>query len=946
MSDERPSISAGLSGVSLLRRPWLLVAAGFLLFTIAFHFEAVVLGRMYFNLDAFAYFYPIESYYAASLLAGRLPLWNPYTFAGVPFLANSQTGVYYPFNLAFLLGSVPYIYGLQLAGHSLLAALGMVWFGRRIVGLGWAGATVAGLVFGFGGALATLSGHLNQLQAAAWLPWILGVGHLLVVRPRLRPVAVLALLIAAQVLAGHSQQLFMSLWALAAYSVWVVLRPSPPLSPSPAVGSGRVGATRRVAPTEDAITWPALWPRLAAIAGALLLAAGLAAAQLAPTIELAGLSIRAGGLSYREAAAFSLPPFDLLVGLVPPLAGGAPFSEYVGYIGVTGLVLAVVALIGRFGWVERFWLGWCIVALILALGQFTPLYYLLYKVAPGFDLFRAPARWLFLFAFGASVLAGLGAEHVGRLERSLRTLGVAAGIALGLLALAGVYNLLAPAHPVERPAGWWWVATLIVALGLAVIRWRPRLQAGLLLLLLAGELLVASRQLDSGQTILADAYQQLRPASAHVLADNSRFRVLSVGETTYDPGDLNQLRQSLSLYMTASQVESYIVALKYSETFQPNLPMRLPLASLDGYDGGLLPLKRFLQLKRLFRADGKELEDGRLRYQLAFAPDPGLLGWLNVKYVMMDRTRDLWLDGVYYDLGVEQTVEPAGLVELTELPAFEATAVGLIVSTASLSQPPPVGRMEVTDQSGHSVTTDFDARQGRLLRSGRPELGAAYEVKMKLPAPTYPAKLGVSNAGGSRVVLRSVSLINGPAQVDRPVAVSPGYRISHLGDVKVYENLQVTYRVFAVGRVRLADGENDMLTKMQQADFSPTVEAVVLADDWRRLGVELSSGDPGETSVVEYGPGYISATYEGRAPALIVFTESYYPGWRAYVNGQERPVLLTNLMFQGVTTPAGQHQIEFRFEPLSVWAGQGLSAFSLLLVALLLVAGNRKAGAL
>src|SRR5207245_1091958 len=63
-------------------------------------------GRILAGLDTEAYFYPNASYLAASLRTGRIPLWNPLIFAGVPFLANSQVGALYPPNWLYLIGHV------------------------------------------------------------------------------------------------------------------------------------------------------------------------------------------------------------------------------------------------------------------------------------------------------------------------------------------------------------------------------------------------------------------------------------------------------------------------------------------------------------------------------------------------------------------------------------------------------------------------------------------------------------------------------------------------------------------------------------------------------------------------------------------------------------------------------------------------------------------------
>ena len=65
-------------------------------------FVAALYGRLLFTNrvlaegDILYYFYPYRDYAAASLAAGRLPLWNPYIFLGVPFLANPQAAVLYP----------------------------------------------------------------------------------------------------------------------------------------------------------------------------------------------------------------------------------------------------------------------------------------------------------------------------------------------------------------------------------------------------------------------------------------------------------------------------------------------------------------------------------------------------------------------------------------------------------------------------------------------------------------------------------------------------------------------------------------------------------------------------------------------------------------------------------------------------------------------------------
>ena len=91
----------------------------------------------------------------------------------------------------------------------------------------------------------------------------------------------------------------------------------------------------------------------------------------------------------------------------------------------------------------------------LALGLYNPLYWVLFKAVPGFSLFRVPARWLLLYAFGAAMLAGIGLQEVsGWLETRFgesRELGrkavVAALLTIGLSELLAGAQALPLTHP-------------------------------------------------------------------------------------------------------------------------------------------------------------------------------------------------------------------------------------------------------------------------------------------------------------------------------------------------------------------------------------------------------------------------------------------------------------------------------------------------------------------
>src|SRR5262252_2746374 len=109
---------------------------------------------------------------AQIIRSGHLPLWNPYIFSGMPLLATSQVGIFYPLNWFYLFFSTPTATNLMVIATYMVAGLGAYLYARRI-GASIAGASVTSLVFTFGGAAIGQIGHINIVQTAAVMPWVL-----------------------------------------------------------------------------------------------------------------------------------------------------------------------------------------------------------------------------------------------------------------------------------------------------------------------------------------------------------------------------------------------------------------------------------------------------------------------------------------------------------------------------------------------------------------------------------------------------------------------------------------------------------------------------------------------------------------------------------------------------------------------------------------------------
>src|SRR5260221_40291 len=124
-----------------------IVAVGLALAVLLFYRQAAVTNLIFARGGTLLYFYPYLDYRRPNLLAGHLPLWNPYLFMGVPFLANSQAGVFYPLNWPLIFFAAPVAVKISIVIHAVLAAWGTYALARRTFQLETWPAALAALVF-------------------------------------------------------------------------------------------------------------------------------------------------------------------------------------------------------------------------------------------------------------------------------------------------------------------------------------------------------------------------------------------------------------------------------------------------------------------------------------------------------------------------------------------------------------------------------------------------------------------------------------------------------------------------------------------------------------------------------------------------------------------------------------------------------------------------------
>ena len=249
----------------------------------------------------------------------------------------------------------------------------------------------------------------------AWIPLILLTVDELVERPNAKWVLVGIFAFSMQFLAGHPQTLFNTMVTCLIYGSLRMVKASYRKQTIIALAVIGVGAI--------AITAVQLWSGLNA----------------------SGEGTRQGGVPFTFAAMFSFPPENLLTVLVPGLFGDMTDFTYWGrcylwemsaFFGLTGLVMAIYGSMVSFRG-RKLCLLMIGVPIVLALGNHTPLFALLYRFAPGFDHFRSHSKFLVQATPFLAILTGHGMNQVLQSSRGTKT-GALAVLSVSLvLAIAG-----------------------------------------------------------------------------------------------------------------------------------------------------------------------------------------------------------------------------------------------------------------------------------------------------------------------------------------------------------------------------------------------------------------------------------------------------------------------------------------------------------------------------
>lgn len=926
---------------------------------------------------------PLRATAARLLHEGHLPIWNPYYFGGMPLFAAAQGGLLFPLNWFFLFLPAQAAANIAALGAYALAGVGAFLYARR-GGASVLGALVSGFVWQWGGFLVAHLGHTNVVHAAALLPWVLWAIDNYADTRRRTHAALVALLVALQIFAGHQQTSVYSLLLAAVYAIFHSLR---------------AGQAERRQPYFVALSM-------------LVLGVMLAAVQILPTFELMRNSLRAEA-TYDFFSSYSTPPNFLLTYFAPYVFGGGDgdffgatyigppsYAEYIGYVGIGALTLALLAPLLRRDALTTFWTVVALVALALAVGRFWPfdLYRVVYYV-PVLNLFRAPARHVMEVDFALAVLAG---RAVTTLEGSSRRAHTAA---LTLFVAAVVFIFVCLSVTTLRPAGFGlghpvlrvsflrapelFLPVLFAGLSVWAL-WRfargRRAASYLLLLVMTADVCLwgqfsgwrhsPGREHPVWRTPEAVEFLRARESD-----ENVRPRILTV-DGRFHPG--------------AAQVIPPPPLVEFTLEVQPNTYMLHDIQNAAGSDG--------FGLSRYSRLTGDmKLWGGLTTTEQALGPSRAF-DLLHTRYLL---ARPAVVAPASAQGQSEEAAPPLPIVQIGGLPfaandlrvphlagqdyrfAFPRLAATRVVLLTTLEQSSAARQGEIVAtlhlQAEDGREFRFDLRAGvdtsewsyereaaqHRIEHGRANVGTSYQVAdpggnfeghTYVASFTLPVRATITGgfieivrppqAPQLNLVLSRASLIDdhtgsvmpwrsGWVTAERAAAFATTderwRRVGELRDVWVYENQRVLPRAWLASETlslpdktvlhvvqggRLADG----------SVWKPLQTALLTEED---TSFKLSGhGESGQAIISRYEPNLIEVQTSSDAPSILVLGENHYPGWNASVDGRAVETLRVNYNLRGVALPAGGHLVQLSYRPKSLLLGALLSLLTAILLSL------------
>jgi hypothetical protein len=158
--------------------------------------------------------------------------------------------------------------------------------------------------------------------------------------------------------------------------------------------------------------------------------------------------------------------------------------------------------------------------------------------------------------------------------------------------------------------------------------------------------------------------------------------------------------------------------------------------------------------------------------------------------------------------------------------------------------------------------------------------------------------------------------------------------------IKLYRNRTALPRSWLVKDYKVMDS-NAILSMMLQKEFNPRKE-VLLEETPSSVPLPHKGGraSEGEAKIISESNNRLALHVEVAEDSLLVLSDTYYPGWKAFVDGKKTKIYRANYTFRALPLSGGSHRVEFVYDPLSFKLGALFSILGIIGCAVVYLLGE------
>jgi len=186
-------------------------------------------------------------------------------------------------------------------------------------------------------------------------------------------------------------------------------------------------------------------------------------------------------------------------------------------------------------------------------------------------------------------------------------------------------------------------------------------------------------------------------------------------------------------------------------------------------------------------------------------------------------------------------------------------------------------------------------------------------------------------------VHRVLSLLNVRYLISSFRLEEKGFKLVKDGRVRIYENPGMLPRAYLAPAAQVVADDAEVLRVLEGGECNPGERVLITGSEYAKVAGEVNKGYgvlpntfKGTAKILKYSPNLVEIETNGNASGFLVLADNFYPGWRVYLNGSERPILQVQYNLRGVFVPRGRHRVSFRYDPMSFTIGASITLCTLL----------------